>query len=225
MGRPRALVSWSSGKDSSFALHAVRAAGEVEVVGLVTTVNRPAERVAMHAVREQLLDLQAVAVGLPVWKVDLPSPCSNEAYDAAMQRVTDRARDEGITRMVFGDLFLADIRAYREERLEGTGITPLFPLWQCDTHALARSMIAAGTRAILTCVDPAQLDPRHAGQSFDMALLAELPPACDPCGERGEFHTFAWDGPAFNHSVPVTVGETFARDGFVFADLLPGSAT
>jgi uncharacterized protein (TIGR00290 family) len=175
----------------------------------------------MHAVREQLLDLQAAAVGLPVWKVDIPSPCSNEEYEAAMAEVIDRARGRGITAMAFGDLFLADIRAYREQRLHGTGITPLFPLWDRDTRELARSMIAAGTRAVITCVDPAQLDARHAGQSYDSRLLAELPPACDPCGERGEFHTFAWDGPSFGHPVPVTVGDVVERNGFVFADLLP----
>jgi uncharacterized protein (TIGR00290 family) len=218
--RPRALLSWSSGKDSAFALGELRAAGEVDVVGLVTTVNRTAGRVAMHAVRDQLLDLQAEAVGLPVRRVNIPSPCPNDVYEAAMAEAVAEAWDQGITHMAFGDLFLADIRAYREERLQESGLTPLFPLWGRETGALARRMIAAGIRAILTCVDPSQLDRRHAGSSFD-ALLAELPAGCDPCGERGEFHTFAWDGPGFSHPVPVSVGEVVERDGFVFADLLP----
>ena len=221
-GRPRALLSWSSGKDSAYALSVLRDADEVEVVGLVTTVNAAAGRVAMHAVREQLLDLQASAVGLPVWKVAIPSPCSNAEYEAAMAEVMERARREGITHLAYGDLFLADIRAYREERLAGSGISPLFPLWGRDTGALAREMVAAGVRAVLACVDPAQLDAGFAGQSFDSTLLDRLPPSCDPCGERGEFHTFAWHGPGFERPVPVTAGEVVARDGFVFADLLLG---
>ena len=219
-GGPRALLSWSSGKDSAFALSELRAGGEVDVVGLVTTVNQTAGRVAMHAVRDQLLDLQAEAVGLPVRRVNIPSPCPNDVYEAAMDEVVAEARDQGITHMALGDLFLADIRAYREERLQGSGLTPLFPLRGRETGALAHRMIASGIRAILTCVDPRQLDRRHAGSSFD-ALLAELPAGCDPCGERGEFHTFAWDGPGFNRPVPVSVGEVVERDGFVFADLLP----
>jgi uncharacterized protein (TIGR00290 family) len=221
VSRPRTLLSWSSGKDSAFALAELRAAGDVDVVGLVTTVNAGAQRVAMHAVREQLLDLQAAAVGLPVRKVSIPWPCPDDVYETAMAEAVAEARDQGVTHMAFGDLFLADIRAYREERLSGTGITPMFPLWGRDTHTLAREMVAAGLRATLTCVDPAQLDRRHAGQSFDAALLDSLPPGCDPCGERGEFHTFAWDGPCFSRPVPVTVGEVVERDGFVFADVLP----
>jgi uncharacterized protein (TIGR00290 family) len=219
--RPRALLSWSSGKDSAFALSELRAAGEVDVVGLVTTIKAAAGRVAMHAVREQLLDLQAAAVGLPVRKVSIPSPCPNEVYQAAMATVVDEARSEGITHMAFGDLFLADIRRYREQQLEGSGLTPLFPLWERDTAELARAMIDAGTRAVLTCVDPRQLDRSFAGRSFDSQSLAAMPASCDPCGERGEFHTFAWDGPAFSGPVPVTVGEIVERDGFVFADVLP----
>ena len=221
-GRPRALLSWSSGKDSAYALSVLRDADEMEVVGLVTTLNADAGRVAMHAVREQLLDLQASAVGLPVWKVAIPSPCSNAEYEAAMAEVMERARREGITHVAYGDLFLADIRAYREERLAGSGISPLFPLWGRDTGALAREMVGAGVRAVLTCVDPAQLDAGFAGQSFDSTLLDRLPPSCDPCGERGEFHTFAWRGPGFERPVPVTAGDVVERDGFVFADLLPG---
>jgi uncharacterized protein (TIGR00290 family) len=219
--RPRALLSWSSGKDSAYALSVLRDADELDVVGLVTTLNADAGRVAMHAVREQLLDLQASAVGLPVWKVAIPSPCSNDEYEAAMAEVVERAVREHITHMAYGDLFLADIRAYREDRLAGTGISPVFPHWGRDTSALARETVAAGVRTVLTCVDPAQLDAGFAGQSFDGTLLDRLPSSCDPCGERGEFHTFAWHGPGFEHPVQVTAGEVVERDGFVFADLLP----
>ena len=221
MSRRQAVLSWSSGKDSAFALSELRAAGEVDVVGLVTTVNAAAGRVAMHAVREELLDLQAAAAGLPLRKVGIPWPCPNDVYEAAMAEAVAEARDQGVTHMVFGDLFLGDIRAYREQTLTGTGITPLFPLWGRDTPTLAREMVGAGLRATLTCVDPVQLDRRHAGQAFDAALLESLPPGCDPCGERGEFHTFAWDGPCFSHPVPVKVGEVVERDGLVFADVLP----
>lgn len=221
MSRPRALLSWSSGKDSAFALSELRAAREYDVVGLVTTVNREFGRVAMHAVREELLDLQAAAADLPVRKVSIPWPCPNDVYEAAMAEAVAEARDEGITHMAFGDLFLADIRAYREERLAGTGLTPIFPLWRRDTGELARAMVASGLRATLTCVDPRQLDPRHAGQTFDGAFLESLPPGCDPCGERGEFHTFAWAAPCFRQPVPVSVGEIVERDGFVYADVLP----
>ncbi len=221
MPKPKALLAWSSGKDSAYSLAAVRQQNEVEVVGLLTTINATFERVAMHAVRERLVELQAEAVGLPLWKVPIPYPCSNEAYEAAMGDAMRRAVDEGASVMVFGDLFLEDIRAYREKQLQGTGLTPIFPLWRRDTTELAREMIASGMKAIITCVDPKQLDPRFAGRNFDAALLAELPLSVDPCGEKGEFHTFAWDGPAFRHPVPITVGETVERDGFVFTDLLP----
>lgn len=221
MSKPKALLAWSSGKDSAYSLAAVRQQNEVEVVGLLTTINAKFERVAMHAVRERLVDWQAEAVGLPLWKVPIPYPCPNAAYEAAMGDAVRRAVDEGISVIVFGDLFLEDIRAYREKQLQGTGLTPLFPLWRRDTTELAREMIASGVKAVITCVDPRQLDPRFVGRNFDAALLEELPPSVDPCGEKGEFHTFAWDGPAFRHPVPVTVGETVERDGFVFADVMP----
>jgi len=199
----------------------VRQQNEVEVVGLLTTINAAFERVAMHAVRERLVELQSEAVGLPLWKVPIPYPCPNAAYEAAMSDAVRRAVDEGIGVMVFGDLFLEDIRAYRERQLQGTGLTPLFPLWRRDTTELAREMMASGVKATLTCVDPKQLAPRFAGRNFDESFLAELPPSVDPCGEKGEFHTFAWDGPAFRHPVSITVGDTVERDGFVFTDLLP----
>jgi uncharacterized protein (TIGR00290 family) len=221
MSRPRALLSWSSGKDSAWTLHVLREQPAVEVVGLLTTVNEVADRVAMHAVRTELLRRQAEAADLPLWTVPIPSPCSNVQYEAAMERALARARLEGITAIAFGDLFLEDIRRYREERLRDSGVTPLFPLWGIPTDALVRRMIDAGLRARITCVDPRQLPASFAGREIDAALLADLPPAVDPCGERGEFHTFACAGPMFRRPVPVVTGAVVERDGFVFADLLP----
>jgi uncharacterized protein (TIGR00290 family) len=220
--RHRALVAWSSGKDAAWALHQVRRAGEVEVVGLLTTVTDPFARVSMHAVREELLDRQAAALGLPCRKVRIPWPCPDHRYEQEMGRALAEASAAGITRVVFGDLFLADVRAYREARLQGTGITPLFPLWGRETAGLARELVEGGLRAVLTCVDPRRLPRTLAGRAFDAALLSELPPGVDPCGENGEFHSFAWDGPMFSAPVPVAPGEVVERDGFTFADLLPG---
>lgn len=216
----RVLLSWSSGKDAAYALHRLRADPDVEVAGLLTTLNSAFDRVAMHGVREALLDAQAEAAGLPLWKVPLPWPCSNEAYEAAMAEACARAAAEGITAVAFGDLFLEDVRAYREARLAGTGLAPLFPLWDQDTARLAREMIASGLKATLVCVDPRALEARFAGRAFDAALLADLPAGVDPCGERGEFHTFAWAGPMFRHPVAVAPGETVTREGFVFTDLV-----
>lgn len=221
MTRPKALLSWSSGKDAAWALHALRQAGEVDVVGLLTTTNVAFDRVAMHGVREALLEAQAEAAGLPLWKVPLPWPCPNEAYEALMTEACARAVAEGVEVMAFGDLFLEDVRDYRIQKLAGTGLRPLFPIWNRDTTTLARDMVTAGLKATLACVDPKALEARFAGREFDAALLADLPPSVDPCGERGEFHTFAWDGPMFRHPVPVRRGEVVERDGFVFADLVP----
>ena len=223
MTRSKALVSWSSGKDSAWALHAVRAQGGIEVVGILTTVTAEFSRVAMHAVREVLLDAQATALGVPCKKVRLPWPCSNEVYEREMSEVLQSAKADGVTHVVFGDLFLQDIRAYREAKLAGTGISPLFPLWQRDTRALAREMIDGGLRATLTCVDPKKLGRGFAGRSFDRALLGDLPGGVDPCGENGEFHTFASAGPMFEAPIPVVAGAVVERDGFVFADLLPAT--
>jgi uncharacterized protein (TIGR00290 family) len=222
--RPKAWLAWSSGKDSAWSLHVLRAADEVEVVGLLTTINAAFERVAMHAVRAELLRAQARAAGLPLVEVPIPWPCSNEQYEAAMAAAIARARAEGVSVMAFGDLFLEDIRAYRERQLAGSGLRPVFPLWGRPTAALAAEMIAGGLRARLTCVDPRALAPSFAGRELDAALLADLPPTVDPCGERGEFHTFAWDGPMFRAPVAVRGGEIVERDGFVFADLLPADA-
>ena len=221
MSRPKALLSWSSGKDAAWALHVLRQAGEVEVVGLLTTTNAAFDRVAMHGVRETLLASQAEAVGLPLWKLPLPWPCSNEAYEACMGQVCAQAVAQGIEVMAFGDLFLEDVRDYRIQKLGGTGLRPIFPIWSPDTATLARDMVAAGLKATLVCVDPRVLEASFAGRAFDAALLAELPPSVDPCGERGEFHTFAWDGPMFRHPVLVRPGVVVERDGFVFADLVP----
>jgi len=222
--RPKAWLAWSSGKDSAWALHTVRLAGEFEVVALLTTVNRTHARVAMHAVRESLLEMQAEAAGLPLVKVAIPSPCSNEIYEAAMSEAMARARDSGVRHVIFGDLFLEDIRAYREKQLAGCGMSPVFPLWEKETRRLAEEMLAGGLCAYLTCVDPRQLDRGFAGRRFDAELLAHLPRRVDPCGENGEFHTFACAGPMFSLDVAVMVGEIVERDGFVFADLLPRGA-
>jgi uncharacterized protein (TIGR00290 family) len=221
MTRPKALLSWSSGKDAAWALQALRNADAVEVVGLVTTTNEAFSRVAMHGVREALLETQAAATGLPLWKVPLPWPCSNEVYEARMAQTCAQALAEGIEAMAFGDLFLEEVRDYRIQKLAGSGLTPLFPIWNPDTASLAREMVAAGLKATLVCVDPRVLDATFAGRDFDGVLLADLPPGVDPCGERGEFHTFAWDGPMFHHPVPIRPGEVVERDGFVFADLVP----
>ncbi len=215
----KTLVSWSSGKDSAWMLQLLRARADVEIGALLTTINEPAQRVAMHAVRVDLLEAQADALGLPLWKVPIPSPCPNEVYERVMANEVARASAEGFTHMAFGDLFLEDIRRYREERLAGTGLTPIFPLFGADTAALAREMIASGLRARITCLDPRVLDRAFAGREFDAALLADLPGSIDPCGERGEFHTFAYGGPMFDRTIPIETGVTVERDGFVFTDL------
>jgi uncharacterized protein (TIGR00290 family) len=218
---PKALLSWSSGKDGAWALHVLRARGDVEVVGLLTTANQRYDRVAMHAVRRVLVEAQAEAAGLPLTVVPLPDPCPNEVYEATMARVVADARQGGIEAIAFGDLFLEDVRAYREARMRGTGVAPLFPLWGHETRDLAEEMLAGGLQALLTCVDPRRLPAALAGRAFDRRLLAELPAGTDPCGENGEFHTFAWSGPMFAHPIGVRTGEVVTRDGFVFADLLP----
>jgi uncharacterized protein (TIGR00290 family) len=217
--KKRALLSWSSGKDSAWALHVLRAQGEFDIVGLVTTVNETHDRVAMHAVRRALLEAQARAVGLPVRIVPIPYPCSNAQYEAAMAELVARATAEGIECMAFGDLFLEDVRAYREARLAGTGLEPVFPLWGRSTRSLAEEMVQAGLVAHLTCVDPKKLPVSFAGRKFDGELLRELPQDVDPCGENGEFHSFVSAGPMLATPVPIRVGIVVERDGFVFCDL------
>jgi uncharacterized protein (TIGR00290 family) len=213
-------MSWSSGKDSAFALHRARTVWDLDVTRLLVSLNDDAQRVSMHAVRRSLLELQAERLGLPLHIVSLPAVCPNDVYERAMGDAVDVARAEGVEHLVFGDLFLADIREYRERNLAGSGITARFPLWEQPTDQLARDMIDAGVRAVLTCVDPAQLPAEFVGREFDAALLADLPGDVDPCGERGEFHTFVWDGPGFAAPIPIERGEVVERDGFVFCDVL-----
>jgi len=218
--KPKILLSWSSGKDSAWALHVLGREERLEVAGLLTTLAAEHGRVAMHAVRERILDAQAKAVGLPLHKVFLPSPCSNDAYAALMSEALELAAARGITGVAFGDLYLEDLRAYRERQLASIGMSAHFPLWGRDTATLAREMIAGGLRAITTCVDPKQLDPAFVGRPFDARFLDSLPPGADPCGERGEFHTCVLAGPMFSAPIPLVLGETVHRDGFAFADLV-----
>jgi uncharacterized protein (TIGR00290 family) len=216
----RILLSWSSGKDSAWSLHVLRQRGECEVVGLLTTFNEVADRVAMHAVRRELVERQAAAAGLPLWAVPLPWPCSNEEYESRMAQACAKALGEGVEGVAFGDLFLEDVRAYRKKQMKNTGLEPIFPLWGLPTRVLAREMIACGTRAKLTCIDTGRLDRSFAGREFDEALLADLPKEVDPCGECGEFHSFVYAGPMFDTELAISVGETVVRDQFVFADLM-----
>jgi uncharacterized protein (TIGR00290 family) len=214
------LVSWSSGKDSAWLVHVLRTMPDVRIAGLLTTVNEAAGRVAMHAVRTELLQAQADALGLPLSIIHLPHPCPNEFYERAMAEATHGAVADGFTHIAFGDLFLEDVRRYREEKLAGTGLAPMFPLFGAATPALAQEMIAAGLGARLTCVNPALLDRSFAGREFNRELLADLPPSVDPCGERGEFHSFAYRGPMFRRPIGIETGIVVERDGYVFADLL-----
>ena len=217
----KVLVSWSSGKDSAWMLHTLRIEGVGAPAALLTTINEAADRVAMHGVRTELLRRQAEAAGLPLVVVNIPSPCPNEIYEERMAAACRAAVADGFTHVAFGDLFLEDVRRYREERLMGTGLVPLFPLWNRPTPALAREMIAGGLEARLTCVDPRAVPAGLAGRAFDASLLRDLPETADPCGERGEFHTCVTGGPMFSRPIPTTAGVVVERDGFVFADLLP----
>ena len=214
------LLSWSSGKDSAWALHLLLQQPDVRVTGLLTTFNSAADRAAMHAVRRSLVKEQAERTGIPLWAVDLPAPCSNAEYESRMARVCERALAEGIDAIAFGDLFLADIREYREKQLQGTGLTPLFPVWAIPTRQLAADMMAAGVKAKVTCVDPSKLDAAYAGRDFDAAFVSSLPDGVDPCGENGEFHTFVYESPVFARPIAVETGAIVERDGFVFADVV-----
>ena len=217
----RILLSWSSGKDSAWALHVLNATQPGAVAALLTTVNSAADRVAMHGVRRELVAAQARAAALPLWEVPIPQPCPNEVYEERMREACGQAVAAGVTHVAFGDLFLEDVRRYREERLSGTGLSPLFPVWGRPTPVLAREMISAGLRARLSVVDSRTLDPSFAGREFDAELLRDLPAHVDPCGEHGEFHTFAYAGPMFREPIEITTGEVVARDPFVFIDLSP----
>lgn len=214
----RVVLSWSSGKDSAWTLHVLQQDPNVEVVGVLTTLNSEFQRVAMHGTRRSVLEAQAEAAGLPLWIVPLPWPCPNEVYEQRMAEACQRAIREEIQAIAFGDLFLTEIRAYRENQLKSTGLELLFPLWQIPTDTLAQNMIAAGLRCKLACVDTKQLSASFAGRDFDSALLEELPSSVDPCGERGEFHTCVYDGPMFAAPLSVCSGEVINRDGFVYAD-------
>jgi uncharacterized protein (TIGR00290 family) len=217
----KVALSWSSGKDSAWTLHLLRQMPDVQVVALITTFNSSANRVAMHAVRRALVEAQVERTGIPLWAVELPWPCSNLNYEEQMRSVCERATAEGITAVAFGDLFLQDIRDYRVLQLQGTGLQPLFPVWQIPTEQLGRDMIATGLKAKITCVDPSKLAKSFAGRDYDLPLLQALPAGIDPCGENGEFHTFVYDAPVFSRPIGVQSGEIVERDGFVFADLLP----
>ena len=215
----KTLLAWSSGKDSAWTLHLLRQQG-VAVDALLTTINEAADRVAMHGVRRSLLEAQSEAAGVPIWAVPLPWPCTNDDYEARMAEACRRAVAEGFETIAFGDLFLRDIRAYREKQLAGSGLTPVFPLWEVPTAMLAREMLAGGLRARLSCVDSRQLGAEFAGREFDARLLADLPPGVDPCGENGEFHTFVYDGPMFRRAIAIEAGEIRDVNGFVYADLM-----
>jgi uncharacterized protein (TIGR00290 family) len=217
--RKKALVSWSSGKDSAWTLHVLRQSKEYEIVGLLTTINSSFNRVAMHGVRRELVEAQAEAAGLPLWKVPLPWPCSNPEYEAAMSVACAKAIDAGVEVVAFGDLYLEDVRQYREDRMRGIGLTPVFPLWKLDTRQLIADMWAAGVRSRIVCLDPRKLSASFAGRDLNQELVDEFPAGIDPCGENGEFHTFVYDGPIFAHAIPVQNGDAVTRDGFVFSDL------
>lgn len=218
--RSKALISWSSGKDSAFALHEVRRSGEFEVVGALTTVTETFARVSIHGVRQEILLAQLDAAGLPPRIVPIPYPCPNEIYEARMGEAVAQAVRDGITHIIFGDLYLADIRAYREQKLVGTGLTPVFPLWERPTLPLAHAMLASGLKAWLATVDLKRLPAEFAGRKFDLSLLADLPEGVDPCGENGEFHTCVVAGPIFSKRLPVVTGERVERDGYAYCDLV-----
>ena len=224
MTKKKLLLSWSSGKDSAWTLHVLRQQAEYEIAGLITTINSAFDRVAMHSSRRQLVEMQAEAARLPLIAVPLPWPCSNADYECAMKKVCDEAVAQGVEAIAFGDLFLEDIRAYREKQLKDTGLEPLFPVWQIPTGELAREMIRGGLKAKLVCIDPKKLAPEFAGRDFDEQFLRDLPTGVDPCGENGEFHSFVYAGPMFDREIPVIAGERVQRDGFWYADLLPDRA-
>ena len=217
----KVALSWSSGKDSAWTLHLLRQQPDIQITALITTFNTEADRVAMHAVRRALVEVQAERTGIPLWPVELPWPCSNADYEDRMRAVCERATAEGVTAVAFGDLFLQEVRDYRIRQLQGSGLEPLFPVWQIPTGQLSRDMIAAGVKAKVTCVDPSRIAKSFAGREYDLSLLNALPAGADPCGENGEFHTFIYDAPVFSHPIEVRTGEVVERDGFVFADLLP----
>ena len=223
--KSRVVLAWSSGKDSAWTLHQLQQSNEYEVAGLLTTVNEEFERVAMHAVRQELLEEQARLIGVPLTVVNIPWPCANEDYEKRMAAALGRLLEEdAVDHIAFGDLFLEDIRRYREDKMQDSGLTPLFPLWGKNTRDLAEEMLEAGMKAIITCIDPRQTDAQFAGRLYDRQFLADIGTKVDPCGENGEFHTFVFDGPIFQRRMEIECGDVLERDGFVFADVrkVPG---
>lgn len=217
----KTVLSWSSGKDSAWALHVLSQRSDIEIVAILTTFNSVFDRVAMHGVRRCLVEKQACQLNLPLWTVNLPWPCPNASYEELMRGICRRALSEEVSAIAFGDLFLQDVRNYRERQLRDTGLQPLFPLWQLPTRQLARDMISAGVKSVVTCVDLSKLDASHVGRQYDGEFLRRLPSSADPCGENGEFHTFVYDAPNFRGPIAIEVGEILQRDGFTFADVLP----
>ena len=220
----RAVLCWSGGKDSAWTLQQLHSAG-VEIAALLTTINEANGRVSMHAIRGELLEAQAEAAGIPLWKIPLPWPCTNADYEMRMAAACRRAAADGITTIAFGDLFLREVRAYRERNLQGSGLEPIFPLWERPTAALAREMIAGGLRARITCIDSRAIGQEFAGREYDAQFLADLPASADPCGENGEFHSFVYDGPFFRHPIAVEPGELHKDGDFVFADFVPAAVS
>ena len=220
MLKNKILVSWSTGKDSAYALHQIRQTNHYEIVGLLSTITEEYDRVSMHSTRHALLKKQADRLNLPLYPIFIPYPCTNEIYEARMQIFIQQAIQQGITHIVFGDLFLEDIRRYRESKLALTNVTPLFPLWGKNTDLLAKEMIHAGMKAVITCVDSKKLNASFAGREFDEQFLSDLPKGIDPCGENGEFHTFVYDGPMFSKPIPISLGTIVERDGYIFSDIL-----
>ena len=218
---PKAVVSWSSGKDCAFALHQVRTGGQLEIVGLLTTLNQENDRIAMHGVRKELLQLQLQALDLPAEIVMLPMPCDDETYRQRVGLAVEKLHERGVKQVVFGDLFLEDIRQYREEQMLGSGLAPVFPLWQCGTGQLSRDMVDSGLQAVVTCVDQRVLSTEYLGRQYDHQFLDDLPADIDPCGENGEFHTLVTAGPMFSSPIAVRIGEEVSRGDFAFVDVLP----
>lgn len=217
----KALLSWSSGKDSAWALKTLREDPRINLAGLFTVVNETYGRVAMHSTRLALLRRQAASAGLPLSVINIPYPCDNERYASIMRGFIEDSLANGVELMAFGDLFLEDVRRYREDQLSGTGVTPIFPLWDIPTRTLAEQMFSAGVKAYVSCVDPRKVPAAMAGRQWSRRMIDELPDGADPCGENGEFHTVVVDGPFFRSPIPVKIGETVERDGFVFADIVP----
>lgn len=221
MAKKPIIMCWSGGKDSSLALHALMQSPDYEVVGLLTTVTETYDRISMHGVRRELLVEQAASIGLPLTQILIPPQCVNETYQTRMRDACLAYKAKGINHMGFGDLFLEDIRAYRNSQLALVEMEAVYPLWGLDTRQLAKGFIRQGFKAILCCIDPKQIDPAFCGREFDASLLADLPASADPCGENGEFHTFVYDGPVFRKPIPCAKGEVVLRDNFWFCDVLP----